>query len=250
MEFSLNSPILYVIVGAILLLVMGQSVFFLVRAWKAGKEMGLKTSTLRKTVVSAALFTIAPAIAILVSVVILSKSLGVALPWLRLSVIGSMVYETMASDQAITAIRDSEGLAKDAPVTLTGDQFLSVSIVMTLGIIVGLILVPILCKRIRRGVDKLQKKDTKWGDLLMVALFMGMISAFLGYIFTDVRAGLAGWAPVFIMIVSAVAMALFGLLIKVTKWRWLSDYALPVCLLVGMLSAIPITAWTGVLGGN
>ena len=49
------------------------------------------------------MFTIAPAIAVLVGVVALSKSLGVALPWLRLSVIGSITYETVAANNALTA---------------------------------------------------------------------------------------------------------------------------------------------------
>ncbi|MBR2012818.1 MAG: DUF5058 family protein [Clostridia bacterium] len=75
MEFSLNSPILFIIVGAILVLVLAQSVFFLVRAWKAGKEMGMETSKLRKTVVSSAIFTIAPA----------SKGLNVLPPYARMT---------------------------------------------------------------------------------------------------------------------------------------------------------------------
>ena len=69
MDFSINSPILFVIVGAIVALVLAQSVFFLVRAWRRAKELGIKTETLRKTVTSSAIFTIAPAVAILIGVV-------------------------------------------------------------------------------------------------------------------------------------------------------------------------------------
>jgi hypothetical protein len=42
------------------------------RAMKRAKELGISKSTLKKTVSSAAIFTIAPAIAILVGVVALS----------------------------------------------------------------------------------------------------------------------------------------------------------------------------------
>jgi hypothetical protein len=45
------------------------------------------------------------------------------------------------------------------------------------------------------------------------------------------------------MAVSAVLMAVSGLLMKKLKARWLSDYALPISLIAGMASAIPITAW-------
>ena len=60
MKFSLNHPILFVLVGAVLLLVTAQSVFFLIRAWQAGKKMGISVATLRKTVISSAIFTVAP----------------------------------------------------------------------------------------------------------------------------------------------------------------------------------------------
>ncbi|MBQ9953258.1 MAG: DUF5058 family protein [Clostridia bacterium] len=242
MEFSLNSPILFIIVGAILLLVLAQSVFFLVRAWKAGKEMGMETSKLRKTVVSSAIFTIAPAVSILMGVLVLSKKLGLALPWLRLSVIGALTYELTAAENAAKAAGTS---LSDSATVVSGEQFLNITIVMTIGIIVGLILVPILCKKIQGGMVKMRDKDTKWGELVTTALFMGMISAFMGLIFGNINTGLAGWIPVFVMIVSAVCMALFGLLIKVTKWNWINDYALPICMLVGMASALPITNWIG-----
>lgn len=242
MEFSLNSPILFMIVGGILLLVLAQSVFFLVRAWQAGKEMGIAKSKLRKAVVSSAVFTIAPAVSILMGVIVLSKKLGLALPWLRLSVIGALTYELTAAENAANAAGTS---LSDSATQVSGAQFLNITIVMTLGIIVGLILVPILCKKIQGSMDKMKAKDTKWGEILTNALFMGMISAFMGLIFTDIRSGLTGWIPVFIMLISAVCMALMGLLMKITKWQWLNDYALPICMLAGMASAIPVTNWIG-----
>jgi hypothetical protein len=242
MEFNLNHPILFLLVGTILSLVLAQSVFFLIRAWKAGKEMGIDPAKLRKTVLSSALFTIAPAISILMGVLVLSKKLGLALPWLRLSVIGALTYELTAAENAAKAAGTS---LSDSAAAVSGEQFLNITIVMTFGIIVGLILVPILCKKIQGGMVNLRNKDKKWGGIITTALFMGMISAFTGLIFANIHTGLVGWIPVFVMIVSAVCMVLFGLLIKVTKWNWLTDYALPVCMLAGMLSAIPITNWIG-----
>ena len=83
----------------------------------------------------------------------------------------------------------------------------------------------------------------------VIAMFIGMIAAFLGFVFCDVgvifKDETYGFTPVLVMLASALTMALAGLLVKVTKWRWLSDYALPVSLIVGMACAIPITAWLG-----
>ena len=102
MDFYINHPVLFLIAGAVILLVLAQSVFFLVRALLRARELGMDRQVLRKTVVSAAIFTIAPAVSILVGVLALAKSLGVALPWLRLSVIGSLSYETIAAETTQT----------------------------------------------------------------------------------------------------------------------------------------------------
>ena len=244
MNFSVNHPILFVIVGAVIALVLGQSVFFLVRAMKRARELGITSSTVKKTISSAALFTIAPAIAVLVGVVALSKSLGIALPWLRLSVIGSITYETVAAGNAL----ESAGLSAGATITDPA-IYVTVAWVMTVGIAAGLILVPFVTKKIQSGMTKMGMKDKKWGEIFNNAMFLGMISAFLGYVFCDVglifHGDPSGCIPVCVMAVSAVVMAICGLLATKLKVRWLTDYALPMSLIVGMASAIPFTMLLG-----
>ena len=55
----------------------------------------------------------------------------------------------------------------------------------------------------------------------------------------------SGLVPVCVMAVSMLTMLVCGLLMKKLGWKWLNDYALPLCMVVGMLSAIPFTAWLG-----
>ena len=244
MEFHVNSPVLYVIVGAIIALVMGQSVFFLVRAIKRARELGVTKETIRKTVSSSAVFTIAPAVAVLVGVVALSKSLGVALPWLRLSVIGSITYETVAAGNALEAAGMGAGTTVTDPAI-----FITIAWVMTVGIAAGLILVPFVTKKLQGGMSKIGMKDKKWGEIFNNAMFLGMISAFLGYVFCDVglivKGDTSGLIPVCVMAVSSIVMAVCGLMATKLKIRWLTDYALPLSLVVGMASAIPFTALLG-----
>ena len=47
------------------------------------------------------------------------------------------------------------------------------------------------------------------------------------------------------MAVSMISMLICGLLMKKLGWRWLNDYALPICMIIGMAAAIPLTAWLG-----
>ena len=244
MPFHVNSPILYVLVAAIILLVLAQSVYFLLRAMKRAKELGIQKSTLKKTISSAALFTVAPAVAILVGVVALSKSLGIALPWLRLSVIGSITYETVAAGNALEAA----GLG--AGTTITDPSiFITIAWVMTVGIAAGLVFVPFVTKKLQSGLAKVGMKDKRWGEVFNNAMFLGMISAFLGYVFCDVgtiaKGDPSGLIPVCVMAVSAVVMTVCGLVSAKAKIRWLTDYALPMSLIVGMASAIPFTSLLG-----
>lgn len=240
--FSPNSSFLYWVTAVVIVFIAGQAVFFLLRAWKRAKAIGISSATLRKTVVSSAVFTVAPAVSILLGVIALSKALGLPIPWLRLSVIGAITYETAAAASATNALGLTLGSIIDDP-----SVFLTVVWVMTIGIMLSLVLVVLLTKRIESGIIKIRTKDEKWSGILTNSLFLGMISAFLGLVFANVGDGLTGWIPVFVMLSSMILMAACGALMKLLKWKWLSDYALPISMLGGMALSIPITNLVGTL---
>ncbi len=235
-DFNLNSLPLFLAAGLIVLFVLAQSVFFLIKAWKRAGELGIQRQTLRRVVSASAVFTIAPAVAIILGVITLSKFLGLPLPWLRLSVLGALTYELPAATAAADALNIPSGEAVANAVSYS-----TIAWVMTLGIMSGLLIITFFSKNIHRGLDKLSKRDKKWNEIFLAALFMGMISAFLGYIFSDIRSGLVGWIPVFVMLVSALIMAFLGILVKSFKVKWLEDYALPISMLGAMAASIPLT---------
>lgn len=245
MKFNVNSPILFVLAGIIVAVVLAQSVFFLVKAWRRGKEIGMGADKLKRVAVTAGIFTIAPAVAIVISVITLAKDLGLPLPWLRLSVVGSLSYETIAATNAESAM----GLTFGQVSALTASQYVTIAAVMTVSIMLGIWLVPLIGKKLLNGVISLENRDKKWGDIFSASLFIGMISAFLGYVFCDFgvvfKGDSSGLIPPLVMLVSALVMGVAGLAVKKLKWRWISDYALPISLVLGMASAIPITAWLG-----
>ena len=248
MEFNVNHPILFVLAGILVAVVLGQSVYFLVKALRRSKEIGMDQTKIRKTIKTAAVFTIAPAVSIVISVITLSKSLGLPLPWLRLSVVGSLSYEAIAASNAVSA----RGLELGKIDNLPAQQFVNIALVMTISILVGIWLVPVIGKKLLGGMSKLENRDAKWADIFQNAMFIGMISAFLGYVFCDFSrlwapvegfSPTSGLIPVCVMAVSALVMVVCGVLMKKFKWAWINDYALPISLVLGMASAIPITAW-------
>ncbi len=242
--FNVNSPIIFVLVAVIILVVMAQAVFFLIRALKQAKKIGINKEKVKKTIINATIFTIAPAIAIVVSVITLSQSLGVALPWLRLSVVGSLSYETIAAQNALSGMGSKLG-----ETISNANTYVTVTFVMTISIMAGVLLSPIIGKKLQKGLISLDKKDKAWSEIFQNSLFIGMIAAFLGFVFCDFstifNGDASGLIPVLVMACSAIVMLLCGLLVKLTKLRFISDYALPVSIIVGMLMAIPITNWLG-----
>ena len=250
MEFSVNHPILFLLAGILIAVVLAQSVFFLVKAMRRSKELGMDQSKIKKTIKTAAIFTIAPAVSIVISVITLSKSLGLPLPWLRLSVVGSLSYEAIAASNAVSAM----GLELGRIDSLSAQQFVNITLVMTISIMVGIWLVPVIGKKLLGGMTNLGKRDAKWAEILQNAMFIGMISAFVGYVFCDISrlwspvegfSPTSGLIPVCVMAVSALVMVACGLLMRKPKLKWLNDYALPISLVLGMAAAIPITAWLG-----
>ena len=240
MNFNVNSTFLYIVAICVILFVLAQSAFFLVRAYRRGKELGMSTAKLKKTIVSTTVFTIAPAVSILIGVITLAKFLGIPLPWIRMSVIGALTYELPAATSTANALGISLAETITDPKTYS-----AIAWVMTLGIMPSIILPPILMKKIQGGMVKLKNKDSKWGDLFMTSMFLGMISAFLGMVFADIRSGLAGWIPIFVLLVSAALMAVCGLLIKKCNMKWLETYALAISMVGAMIFAVFITPIIG-----
>ena len=249
MEFHVNHPILYILVAILVAVVLGQSVYFLVKALRRSKQIGMDQNKIKKTIQTAAVFTIAPAVSIVISVITLSKSLGLPLPWLRLSVVGSLSYEAIAASNAVSAM----GLTLGKIESLTAQQFVNITLVMTISILLGIWLVPAIGKKLLSGMSSLEYRDKKWAEVFQNAMFIGMIAAFLGFVFCDFSrlwipgdySPTSGLIPVCVLVVAALVMVICGLLMKKPKFAWLGDYALPISLILGMASAIPITSWLG-----
>ncbi|MFV0505083.1 MAG: DUF5058 family protein, partial [Lachnospirales bacterium] len=75
MKFNPNSSFLFLLAAFVILFVIAQSVFFLVRSYNRAKVIGMDMEKIKKVIAATAIFTIAPAIAILLGVVTLSQFL-------------------------------------------------------------------------------------------------------------------------------------------------------------------------------
>ena len=237
-----ESTFMYTIAFIAIGFVIIQSVFFIVKAWKRAKELGIKQETLKQTVTSSVLFTLAPAIAILATVIVLASSLGIVLPWIRLSVVGNLAYETVAAQTALDALG---GSITQEVTDIT--QFSAVTWVMTLGVAFGIFLVPLLCKRILGKVGKIvnkSEKNTKLADTISAAAFIGIIAAFIVREIngkTADNSDNAGFLSIATLLSSVILFLAIEFITKKFKLQKFEPFILPVSMFGAMAVAIILT---------
>lgn len=239
---QLNSLPMFLIVGVVVLFIGVLCVVFLVRSWRAGVAMGMDKAKLRRAITSSATFTLLPSVSILLGVIALSGSLGIPLPWIRLSVIGALHYEGNVADIAARAAGMSGGLGSEP---LTAPVFLTVALVMTAGILAGCILC-VFClkaymKKVRGAAQKQKSGKKGFGDYMFTAMFVGLVSAYIGsYLGEWTSAG--NYMPLFVAAVSAAAMGLFEYLARKKGMTWLDNFSMAGSMLVGMAAAVALFA--------
>ncbi len=261
--FNVNDPMLYVFAAAVILFILAQSVFFLVKAWKRGKELGIDKRKLRNVVSSSALFTVPSALSVLATVIALAPALGLVIPWVRLSVLGNLMYETTAAEAAMEAMGHQGGMA--VPVTDPA-VYAGVAWVMTLGICFSLVILPFIAKPIHKkfisaGKDEGEKasekseenapseKKKKKGlggfinNLATPAIFIGLIGAFIAR--AIIGAGKpetfgdgAGVLSIITLVVAIVVSIAMEILAKKLKLTWLEPFVMPIGMIIAMIAAI------------
>ena len=238
---QLNSGSLYLICGIIVGFIAVVCVVFMVRAWRAGKALGMDTVRMKRAITSSVTFSLLPSVGILLGVLALSGSLGIPWPWLRLSVIGALHYET----QVAAAASEQAGIRLGTD-PMTAQAFGTVALLMSICIMWGMILAALFNKKY---VSKLQKAGPEkssgvgFGDSAMVAMFIGMVSAYIGsYVGSFVSgSGLfsfsGSWTSLAVVAVSAAVMALFTFLAEKKHMEWLDNFSIAGSMLCGMLAA-------------
>jgi len=238
---SINAPALYVIVAFAILMVCAMCVYFMVKSWRAGIAVGMDKAVLKKAVVSSATFTLLPAFSVLLGVVALSGSMGIPLPWLRLSVIGNLQYEVNVAQIAATSV----GLSGLKITEMTPQAFVTIALVMTAGILGGALLCLFTLKAYSKklgGKPKAAGSGKKsFGDWAMVAMFVGMCAAYIGsYVGQAVQSNLL---PIITAAVAAAAMLLCEMLERKQNMNWLENFDLAASMLIAMAAAVLLGGW-------
>lgn len=236
-----NSLPMYLIAVCIVAIVLSQAVLFLVRSYKEGIREGMDRSLLKKVIISSATFSLVPSLGILIGVLALAPALGLPVPWIRLSVVGALHYEGATAN----ILSKGMGLGELPSKLMTGGDLSAIVFGMTVGIIWGIVFVIFFFKSFQHKVVSQTGKNPKLFNMLFSAMFIGMVSAYVGDAFSNLRTvkissgtRTPNVLPLLAMAISVISMYFFTYLINKRNVKWLESYAFSFSMLLGMIGAV------------
>ncbi len=235
---------MYLICGGIIAFVAVVCVIFLVRAYRAGIAMGIDRTRMNRVITSSATFSLLPSVGILLGVIALSGSLGTPWPWLRLSVIGALHYET----QVAQAAAEQVGMSTLSAAEMTPSGFATIALLMSICIMWGMVLSVFFNKRYTQKLGRSGRSaGGGFGDLAMTAMFIGLVSAYIGSYIGGLVSGnglftfSGDWMPLLVVAVSGLVMAGFVYLAEQKRQAWVESFSIAGSMLVGMAAAVVVS---------
>lgn len=208
-------------------------------AIKHAKQLGIESSKIKKVITTSATFSILPGLGIALGVVTLVGTLGVAFPAIRLSVVGSLQYETqMATAVGLGFVE--KGITHDAAT-----EFATMAMIMTIAIMSGGLEVLFFYRLYQPKIGKLMAKTTggakkggvNIGDLVFQVSFIGMVIGYLAMSIETIAHNVAfvdGYYNFIAVLVAMGFMYVCDVLINKANWKWLDSFSTPLSMLFAM----------------
>ena len=241
---NVNAGTFYLMVAIVLGFVTVMCFVFLIKSYRAGIKIGMDKKILKKTITASATFTLLPSISILLGVIALSGTLGVPFSWLRLSVIGALQYELNVAEIAAQSVGLS-GLRVDE---LSMGAFVTIALVMTIGILGGVFCCIFFLKKYLGKIQSKPKKENNgesklgFGAHATTAMFVGLCAAYIGaYVGKAIPREGSDVMPLIVAVIAAIVMAVFEYLIQKKKKKALENFSLAASMLVAMAAAVGIS---------
>lgn len=222
-----NSIWVWLAAGSAVSVVLFQAFLFARKSYAAGLEIGLTNTQMNDAIRSSVITSVGPSLVILSAMIALLVSLGGPMAWMRLSFIGSAMFEMMAASMGMQAVGVIIG--QD---TVTNVAFANAVWTMTLGSIGWIVVATLSADK----MDKVQKKFSGSDTALM-----GVIAsaAILGAFGMNSSAHLAAMNKNTVScIAGGVIMLILSRIGDSKNIKWLSEWSLFFALIGGMMVAV------------
>lgn len=226
MEFA-NSPIMWAISGSAILVALFQCILFVRKALQTGAALEITKDQVKLAARASAISSIGPSLAIVGGMLPILVSLGGAISWIRIGLIGSVGYELMAAGFGATAAGSVLG-GELTPLGYSNAVF-----AMSMGT-VGYLLVTIFFVT---KLDTLRLKIVGGKEALIpVVSAAAMIGAFsyltMDQVFTyDTKRIVA-------VVAGFIIMSILCYFEKKKNLKWTKEWGITIAMFVGMFVAI------------
>lgn len=238
--------IIYVLGAIIAATIILMSLAFLFKALKRAKAIGMEKKVVVEAIKNSAIFSIVPSIPIIIGVGIMMQFVGLAIPWIRLTVIGALQYEILALDAAGGTVVGADNVTIATAV-----------VVMTISIVSGPLFNAIFYKKYQTKLLELQQKNERKMNAITGALLGGMLAGIMsslivggffgiGNPITD-ASGIVTYGEITLITLAAsvVLTGICGVILLVGKQKWIESYTLPISILGALAVAflfVPVFA--------
>ena len=224
-----NSGWMWMAAGAAVLVVLIQAFIFGTKSYKTGLEMGLSKEQMNGAIKSSVITAIGPSLVILSAMIALLVAVGGPVSWMRLSFIGSAMFEMMSVSFGTQAVGVTVG--QD---TMTNVAFANAVWTMTLGALGWIVFATFSADK----MDRVQKKFAGSDTALMGVIAAGAILAAFG---ANSATHLIALNKNTVSCISGgVIMFVLSKIADGKNIKWLREWALFFALVGGMLVAV---AW-------
>lgn len=229
----ISSPLLLVMVVIGLLYITGFSVVYLIKARKRALEMGITKEEVNDIVKSSAVFSIVPSLSIVIGLIALAAAMGTVWSWWRLSVIGSLSYETQIASSLAAVL--GFGSTTEMMAGASGEQFGVVMILMSVGMLAGFFILIPFGKKLSTSVDK-SKGGNGWSSVLSGCFMLVLLAVYVPVLL------ICDTIQALVMITGLVVALILSALASKPGMEWLNNFIMAGSMIVGMLSSLLWTA--------
>lgn len=167
-----NSLPMWLAAGAAVALALFQAILFAKKSFSAGKTMGLTEKQMKGAMRSSLISSVGPSIVILTGLLALLVSVGGPMAWMRLSYIGSIMFELMAVGFGTEAVGVQLGVDP-----MTEMAFANAVWTMILGSIGWIIFSVLTADKMGKVQDKVVKGNKALLAIISTAAILGAFAA-------------------------------------------------------------------------
>lgn len=221
-----NKPAFWIIAIIMVAVVIIQAVIFMRKAFKTSRNIGITEEQIKTTIRASIITSIGPSFAILIGLVALISLIGSPMAYMRLGVIGAVMFETLCVDAGAEAV----GVMANTP-EFDLYAFSNVLWVMCVASIGWLLITAFLTPKL----ETVRAKLVGGKDYLLPILSTGAVLGAFGY---QVSKFIVNVGPGTVaVLVSGFVMILINKISDKTGKKWLKEWALSFSMIAGMFSA-------------